>query len=69
MSGVIPLPPEHFHVGKLVLEAKQYAAAFHSGASFTSISPRPHQLSELGPFLQMGRTLYEVNFEQSKQEK
>ena len=50
------------------LRRKQYAAVFHSGASFSSISPRLHQFAGLGHLLQMGRTLYKVNFEQSKQE-
>lgn len=56
MSGVIPLPPECFSLGKLVLEAS-ICSSFPLRASFSSIPPRPDLLPGLGPFLHRGRTL------------
>lgn len=56
MSGIIPLPPEHFSLGKLVLEAS-ICSRFPVRASFSSIPPRPAPLPGLGPFLHRGRKL------------
>lgn len=50
MSGVIPLPPEHFHLGKLVLEASSMLLQLSTQGPVLLLFPLDHNFLSLALF-------------------